>query len=120
MHLFLQRSILMKFLKINNILVNLLLENEFCYFNLIQKFLTNPSANKKPSTTSNSARPPILPPLISSKTRAPQSKMETPNAANLLNTPVITSSSSSTGTNLKRRTRFQSRNQQILQLHKIR
>ena len=102
--------------KINNILINLLLENEFCYFNLIQKFLTNPSANTKPSTNSYSARPPILPPSIRSKTRAPQSKIETPNAANLLNTPVITSSSSSssTGTNLKRRTRSQSRNQQKL------
>ena len=33
-----------EFLKINNILVNLLLENEFCYFNLIQKFMVGPNA----------------------------------------------------------------------------
>jgi hypothetical protein len=106
--------------KINNILINLLLENEFCYFNLVHKFLENttPKSNTfSPTTTttpSYSARPPILPPSIRSKTRAPQSKFETPNGNNfMLNTP-ITTSTSSTATNLKRRTRSQSRNQQKL------
>jgi GTPase SAR1 family protein len=105
------------FLKINNILVNLLLENEFCYFNLVQKFLStsNSRTGNNFNAVSPSARPQILPSNIRSKTRAPASQLN-----KSIPLELVTNESSPntklavTSSNLRRRTRSQSRNQQKL------